>query len=61
MSQSYNESRRRLFLIAGAMSIAALATAVGMIHGYDSYWSIVALLCFLLVAGGSLFQLYRRE
>jgi hypothetical protein len=61
MSQSYNESRRRLFLITGAILIAALAIGIRITRGYDSYWSIAAFLCFLLVAGVSMYQIYRRE
>ena len=61
MSHQYNESRRRLLLITGAMLIAAGATDFGIIQGTDSYWSIGALAAFLIVAGTSLYQLYRRK
>lgn len=61
MGQQYNESRRRLLLTTGAMLIAAGATGIGIIQGRDNHWSIVALVAFLLVAGMSMYQLYRRE
>jgi hypothetical protein len=61
MNQKYNESRQKLLLIIGAMLIAALATGIGIIRGVDSYLSIGAFLAFLLIAGASMYQLYRRE
>lgn len=43
------------------MLIAALSTGIGITQGADSYWAISGFLLFLLVAGTSLFQLYRRK
>ena len=59
MNQTPTDSRRRLLSITGAMSVAAVATGVGIVRGDGSYWSFAALLAFLLVAGTSLYQLYR--
>ena len=61
MSQQYNESRRRLLLISGAMLVAALATGIRVSRGEGGYLAVVALFCFLLVAITSMYQLYRRR
>ncbi|RJT07446.1 hypothetical protein [Halococcus sp. IIIV-5B] len=59
MSRLGDVTRRRLWLITGAMVLAALATGIGLLQGYDSIWSVGAFLAFLLVAAMSGYELSR--
>ncbi|WP_152416112.1 hypothetical protein [Halococcus hamelinensis] len=59
MNRSRSIDRRRLWLVTGAMLLAALATGVGLLQDYDSIWSVGAFLAFLLVAAMSGYELYR--
>lgn len=61
MSQQYNESRRRLLLVTGAMLVAALGMDIIISRGEGGYLATIAFLSFLLVAGTSIYQLYRRK
>ena len=59
MKQATNVARWRLLLITGSMLLAAIATGIGLFQGYDSLWSIIALLAFLFVGILSGYELYR--
>ena len=59
MKQATNVARWRLLLITGSMLLAAIATGIGLLQGYDSLWSIIALLAFLFVGILSGYELYR--
>ena len=59
MNRSRRIDRRRLWLIMGAMLLAALATGIGLLQDYDSIWSVGAFLAFLLVAAMSGYELSR--